>query len=303
MPYYLTKTNGDALVTLEDGTLDTTTADLALVGKNYPTYGLNLNQNFVKLLENFSNVDEPAAPLLGQLWYDSTNKKIKLYREGADTNVWVSPCMITESTSAPSDSRQGDLWFDTGSEQLKVYSGTVWITVGPQTTSTGLLRIAGTNSFIVQISGNTVLSVDASGNLTAPTKPIVQASGLYGSSNFTTASAATFSLWRPLTITTDAGTNFSAGTFTVPVTGKYRVHINATTLGPGVSNLRWRVNDVDYGINGTTNHNSQSGYSMNLALGGIIYATAGQLITLVGSTDSGTYISYQNNSYSIELVG
>jgi hypothetical protein len=301
MPYYLTKTNGDTLVTLQDGTLDVTTTDLALVGKNYPTYGLYLNENFVKLLENFSGIDQPAAPLKGQLWYDSSNKVLNIYREGASSDAWHNLAVINESATAPTDNRIGDLWYDTSVNQLKIFDGTQFQIIGPQTTSTGLLRIAGTNSFQVQIGGTAVFSIDPSGRTTKPLQPMVQAIGVYGNSNFTTASTSTFNLWRPLTVITDNNNNFSAGVFTVPVTGKYRVSAHLTTLGPGTHMARWRKNNADYGINAMTTH--ASGLVQNMALGGIISATAGDSITLVASTDVNAYISYQNNSYNIEFIG
>lgn len=79
MPYSINKTNGDLLVTVEDGTADLTTTSLALVGRNYAGYGEFLNENFIKLLENFSRSSQPPNPITGQLWYDSTNKLLKVF--------------------------------------------------------------------------------------------------------------------------------------------------------------------------------------------------------------------------------
>ncbi len=73
MPYTIFKTNGVRLTVIEDGKLNLIT-DLQLVGKNYAGYGQVVNENFVKLLENFSNNTSPLKPLVGQLWYDSANK-------------------------------------------------------------------------------------------------------------------------------------------------------------------------------------------------------------------------------------
>jgi hypothetical protein len=299
MPYYINKTNGEALVTLEDGTLDTTTVDLALVGKNYPTYGLSLNQNFVKLLENFASVDEPATPLRGQIWYNSNSRGLHFYREGSTADNWHKVASIEESATNPVDPRQGDLWFDTDAEQLRIYSGTEWITVGPQTTSTGLLRVAGTNDFRVQIGATEVFRIDSSGRRTLPFNPTVQATGRQGSTNLTTANTSTFVIWVPSTVTTNIGDYFSAGVFTAPITGRYRVHVNLTTNGSGQHVARWRVNDSDYGISATNSHTSGIGC---LVASGIIEASEGDLITLACATDSGAAISYQNNSYTIELV-
>jgi hypothetical protein len=299
MPYFINKTNGEALVTLEDGTLDSTTVDISLVGKNYPTYGLSLNQNFIKLLENFASIDEPASPLRGQLWYNIDNHGLHFRREGSSTDFWQKAASITEAATSPTDPRQGDLWFDNVTEQLKIYSGTEWITVGPQTTSTGLLRIGGSNDFRVQIGVDEVFRVDVDGRATLPFNPTVQASGRQSNSNLSTANISTFVTWVPSNILTNTGGYFSAGTFTVPVNGRYRVHVNLTTLGSGQHIAHWQLNGVNYGISATNSHSSGTGC---LVAAGIIEAEAGQSIALACATDNTAAVSHQNNSYCIELV-
>ena len=78
MPYTIYKTNGAKLTTVDDGKINVTT-DLELVGKNYAGYGQTVNENFIKLLENFANGTSPSYPLIGQLWYDTLNNRLKLY--------------------------------------------------------------------------------------------------------------------------------------------------------------------------------------------------------------------------------
>ena len=77
MSYIINKSNGAKLVTIEDGSINVSVCDLSLVGKNYAGYGESIATNFVKLLENFSNSKQPPKPITGQIWYDSTNRKIK----------------------------------------------------------------------------------------------------------------------------------------------------------------------------------------------------------------------------------
>ena len=55
MAYKLNKTDGTLLVDLIDGTIDVNSISLTLVGRNYTGYGEAFNENFIKLLENFSN--------------------------------------------------------------------------------------------------------------------------------------------------------------------------------------------------------------------------------------------------------
>lgn len=303
MPYYIVKTDGSALATVEDGTVDSTTTDLTLLGKNYPTYGFYLNQNFVKLLENFSSIDQPSNPLFGQLWYNSNNKTINLYREGSAGNTWKNISLLSSSSNEPSENKQADLWFDETNDQLKIYNGSSWLTIGPQTTTSGLIRIVGLNDFRIQISGTQVFAVDTTGNVSSPLNARLQATNRYGNQNFNTTGTSDYSVWLPANILFDIGNNFnpSTGIFTVPKDGYYRVFSSMTTLGNGTHNARWRLNGSDYGISASTTHDSPIAQCM--VASGLIYAVAGQTIALYCSTSATANISYQNSSYSIELVG
>ena len=60
MAYVINKTNGLKLTSVEDGAINSTACDLVLIGKNYASYGQTINQNLVKLLENFANTTQPA---------------------------------------------------------------------------------------------------------------------------------------------------------------------------------------------------------------------------------------------------
>ncbi len=137
MAYTITKTDGTTLTTIIDGTTDTASTSLTLIGKNFPGYGVFLNQNFVKLLENFSNTTSPDDPVSGQLWWDNSNKLLKVYFETTPGNgIWKVISSSMSSSSAPPQAVVGDLWWDTANSQLKVYSGTAWVTVGPAFTAT-----------------------------------------------------------------------------------------------------------------------------------------------------------------------
>ena len=130
MAYTVNKTNGAVLATVADGTIDTST-DLVLVGKNYAGYGEFLNENTVKLLENFANTSAPSSPLAGQLWWDTTNSLLKVYNGSA----FVVISAATASASQPSNNVTGSLWWDTTNGQLKVYNGSSFVTIGPTFTA------------------------------------------------------------------------------------------------------------------------------------------------------------------------
>jgi len=131
MAYKINNTFGTLLVTLADGTIDTATTDITLIGKGYAGFGERLNENLIKMLENFNNTTAPSNKQQGQIWFDQTNKQINVYT-GAKWKPIGSP---TNSAIAPTNSVQGDLWFDTTNTQLYVHTGSAWTLIGPTTVS------------------------------------------------------------------------------------------------------------------------------------------------------------------------
>jgi hypothetical protein len=129
MAYKINNTFGTLLVTLADGTIDTATTDLALFGKGYAGFGEKLNENLVKLLENFNNTSAPSNKITGQMWYDQTNKQINVYTG----SKWKPVGSTTNSGTSPTNAVQGDMWFDTSNTQLYVHTGTAWTLIGPTT--------------------------------------------------------------------------------------------------------------------------------------------------------------------------
>ena len=129
MAYEINNTFGTKIVSLADGTLDVTTTDLALFGKGYAGFGEKLNENFIKLLENFNYTSAPSNKIQGQLWFDQTNKRLNVY-DGVKFKPAGGP---TNSISAPTNPVLGDTWFDTANTQLYVYTGSAWTLIGPTT--------------------------------------------------------------------------------------------------------------------------------------------------------------------------
>jgi hypothetical protein len=129
MAYKLNNTFGTLLVTLADGTIDVATTDLTLIGKGYAGFGEKLNENLIKLLENFNNTTAPTNKQQGQLWYDKTNNQINVYTG----SKWKPVGSTTNSATSPTNAVQGDMWFDTSNTQLYVYTGSAWTLIGPTT--------------------------------------------------------------------------------------------------------------------------------------------------------------------------
>ena len=179
MSYTINKTNGSVLVTLIDGTTNTDTG-LTLIGRNYTGYGDAQNENFVRLLENFASNLPPGqsvgfTPLAGQLWWDTTSQKLKIY-DGVNFIV-VSEHVV--SATAPTLSiKVGDQWWDTVNNQLKLYDGAVWQVIGPAYSSTlgksGTFvetitdTTAVTHTVVTSYTGGNLISIASQGNTFTP---------------------------------------------------------------------------------------------------------------------------------------
>ena len=129
MSYQLNKTDGTLLIDLIDGQIDTSSTNLTLVGRNYTGYGEAFNENFIKLLENFSNTAAPSNPITGQLWWDSSDQRLQVY----DGTVWKSSGGPIVATTRP-QMVAGDLWIDNENNQVYAYDGTDLMLMGPQYT-------------------------------------------------------------------------------------------------------------------------------------------------------------------------
>jgi len=134
MSYPINSTTGQLIIQILDGTADgpsinpgANATDVDLFGKNYSLYGEFLNENFVKLMQNFANDNAPAKPLTGELWYDTANKLLKVYNGTAF--IPASPVII--SATQPAITVVGSQWWDSVNHQLYMYSATGWTLIGP----------------------------------------------------------------------------------------------------------------------------------------------------------------------------
>lgn len=151
MAYSLSLTNGNYLADLTDNTYDGPNSstgqhtDLYLIGKNYQGYGTFLNENFIRLLENFANsfTSPPQHPLVGQLWWDTSNNILRVYtgntNSGGSIAGWKISTGATAQGTAPTDVSNlgGDLWYDNVRNKFYVYAGKdqngqpKWTFIGP----------------------------------------------------------------------------------------------------------------------------------------------------------------------------
>ena len=212
MAYEINNTFGTKLVSLADGTLDTTTTDLALFGKGYAGFGEKLNENFVKVLENFNNTSAPSNKITGQLWYDQTNKQLNVYTG----TKWkpVGGGGVTSATQ-PTGAVLGDTWFDTSNSQLYVYNGSSWTLIGPTTVAgSGVTQMVsetvqdnvGVNKSILKGVANDLVVFVVSGVQFTPSSTETNAAALI--------SAGFGVVYKGITLSTTISSNKFTGTAT-----------------------------------------------------------------------------------------
>ena len=107
------------------GGLNNTATSLTFTGKGAANYGTVQQENLIRLLENFADSTEPLHPTIGQLWYDSGKKTLKVLMS-VEPREWraVGGTQIRETP--PDIPAIGDTWFDpTGSASgiMYLYTG------------------------------------------------------------------------------------------------------------------------------------------------------------------------------------
>mgnify|MGYP001156887852 CR=1 FL=1 len=126
MAYQINKTSGALLVNLADGQIDVSSTDITLIGKNYTGFGESINENFVKMLENFANPSAPPNPLAGQIWWDTATSRLNVY---TGTNWTTGGGPIVQPTQPSMVA--GDLWINNDANQMYFFDGTDLELAGP----------------------------------------------------------------------------------------------------------------------------------------------------------------------------
>ena len=126
MAYQINKTSGALLVNLADGQIDVASTDITLIGKNYSGFGEAINENFVKMLENFANASAPTKPMAGQIWWDTGNQRLQVYT-GTAWTTGGGPIVTAKRPIMVA----GDLWINNEENQMYFYDGTDLTLAGP----------------------------------------------------------------------------------------------------------------------------------------------------------------------------
>ena len=171
--YTITLSNGNYLTTIAPKTISPagTTTSLTLVGKNVQNYGSYLNNDLVHIVESYAATTPPSGALTGQIWWDTAGN-LKVYTG----SIWKPLASITSSSTAPSGPVMGNQWWDSANSLLKVYTGSTWLSIGPNsgpqgpTGPQGPQGTAGINSTIPGPQGPQ--GPAGSNGTTGPTGPI-----------------------------------------------------------------------------------------------------------------------------------
>lgn len=195
MAYAILNTDGTTLLTLADKRIDQTTTSLTLVGKNYAGYGEYLNNNFIKLLASgaSSTSNQPRNPLKGQLWYDTTAKRLKIFDESFKS---VSGAIV--SSSQPVDLIAGDIWFNPTTLQLYVVSSGSPHLVGP-----AYPQSAGSHGWIVP--SITVKDIDDNDKKVSPLNNYNHTIGYMSTEKFDISTSTRYSYLTTATTSTVKG--------------------------------------------------------------------------------------------------
>jgi len=326
MAYIVNKTDGTAVTTITDGTIDNTTS-LTLFGKSYSGFGELLNEDLVKLLENSASTSAPTSPLKGEVWFDTTVNQLKVY----DGTSFKPTGGAKSQASAPTSPSAGDLWVDSTNSQLYFYTGSAFILAGPvytsgQTLSGFKIETVTNDSAVSKViasmySGNTRVAI-----LSAETFTPSGASGLTG---FATVNAGitlrdgigavfsgttTSAQFLNTTGTTNtsgtiiAGGNFMRKDAAQTTTGAITIAADTGLLVGAGSDLRLTVSGIDATI---ANVSEDGNLSVQINDGGVtktpiaITGSTGNIavtgdVTITGNLSvSG---EYENNAGEVNII-
>jgi hypothetical protein len=246
--YIVNTTNGNIAATINDGVADTTT-DLSLIGKNYANYGELVNENFVRLLENFANNSAPTKPITGQLYYNTDTKKLLAF----NGVIFKHINGINVSSSEPTQNITGDLWYDSANNQLKIYITNAWQVIYPAFNTTQ----GKTGAFAETVSDNLGNSYTINSIYVGTTRTAIFSKNAF-SPNPSLDGFPTIS----------QGLNLAAGNVYY---GNANLALNSLTVN-GISSTQFLRSDIDtvatanLTINGNLTANSDSFIDANLSV-------------------------------------
>lgn len=314
MTYQVKNTAQTVTYTVNDNTENTTSTSLTFIGKNFAGYGLALNENFLYLLENFSNTagNYPPNPVQGQLWWDSTYKYLNVYDGSTWKTVYGALSSLTVNGSVSLSSLSAGTIGNSGA----LLTGTLTTNAQPSITSVGNLSslivggtitaptigniganhigIINTNAQPYITNVGTLTSLIVSGNITAQsnvnvtgnvaTTGNVSATYFVGSGAYLSGLPSQYS-------------NTNAGAYLTIYSGTANANtVNAVTVN---ANVVGNTGSTFYGTIGTNSqpYITSVGTLTGLNSSGTVRPTANATV------DLGSSSFYWSNVYAVNFIG
>ena len=135
MAYLINNYDGSPLVNVQDRTLNINTTSLKLPGRDYRPYGETMVENLIYILQNFAQGVPPQNPIMGQIWFDTSLKQIRVY--DAATLNWIPVGSPQSGNSFPAQGTSGQIFYHNVKRQMFVWDTNAippasnWRLVGP----------------------------------------------------------------------------------------------------------------------------------------------------------------------------
>ena len=335
MTYSVKNSAQTTTYTVNDNTENSTSTSLVFIGKNYTGYGLALNENFLYLLENFSNTvgNYPLNPVPGQLFWDNTNKYMHVYDGTAWKVIYGALASLTVNSAVSfngiTTSNGGQVsGYLTGAIGANLANSGVFTTVAASTVNANVLGNTGssiygviaTNAQPFITSIGTLTGLTSSANITAQTANVYAAyvvanTGLYGpvATNAQTNITSTGALTSPSFTTSSGGqlTGYLTGAI-----GANSANSGAFTTITSTSNITaqtanmYAANHIAntatysaayYWANGTAFASSNYG---NTQVAGYLGVVETNIVPSSNvSVNLGSTSNYWNNVYAVNFLG
>lgn len=130
-------------------------SSILLNGRGVTNYGQSISQDMVRMVENFASSSSPPNPLVGQLWYDTSNETLKRYTASG----WTADVDLDNSNLIMRDPQNNDAdMYLSGDDDVSADTGA--------TLRTGTNPTSGDSVFRVISSGGTeLLRVEYDGHI------------------------------------------------------------------------------------------------------------------------------------------
>ena len=268
MAYQINKTDGTIVATVADGQIDDRSTAITLIGKNYSGFGEIFNENLIQLLENFADSTPPDNPIRGQIWFDSSQSKLKVYN-GLD---FVPVSSATISGSQPSTLATGDLWYDNVRQQLFFFDGTAAVLLAPSYSSSQSLSGIRVDTILDTLNQTRVITSLYNNGILL---------GIFAKDSFTPKVAI-------IGFTGSIEPGFNAGTL-----ANFKIRAtctNSDSLGGAASTTYVRT-DSSNAINGQLQITVDSGLIVGSAGQGLLFVNGGDLVLANSSSDKNITLS------------